>query len=102
MHKFVSLYRDPIDPEVFRSHYVDVHIPLMRKLPGLLKVSYSFDVAVPEGEPSWFAVAEYVFASEADMAKAMDTPEGQAVRDDIVNAPVREHSFLSYPVNGDL
>jgi len=32
--RFLALYETPADPETFDRHYREVHIPLIRHLPG--------------------------------------------------------------------
>jgi uncharacterized protein (TIGR02118 family) len=32
--RFLALYDAPADPEVFDRHYHEIHIPLIRRLPG--------------------------------------------------------------------
>jgi uncharacterized protein (TIGR02118 family) len=49
MHKMVVLYPMPADPDHFRDYYVTNHLPLVRRLPGLLACRYSFDVAATQG-----------------------------------------------------
>ena len=44
MHKLLVLYNEPKDPTHFRKYYVETHLPLARKLPGLKASRYSFDV----------------------------------------------------------
>jgi len=58
MHRLLVLYPPPTDPDHFRSYYVDTHLPLVAKLPGLRGYRYSFDVAASEGESPYFCVFE--------------------------------------------
>jgi uncharacterized protein (TIGR02118 family) len=44
MHKLLVLYHEPNDPAHFRKYYVETHLPLASKLPGLKASRYSFDV----------------------------------------------------------
>jgi uncharacterized protein (TIGR02118 family) len=37
MAKMVVLYKTPSDKDWFERHYFEVHIPLAKKLPGLMK-----------------------------------------------------------------
>lgn len=41
MARMVVIYRTPKDPDVFRKHYFEVHIPLAKQLPGLRKYEVS-------------------------------------------------------------
>jgi uncharacterized protein (TIGR02118 family) len=49
MHKLVVLYPKPADPDHFRDYYVNNHLPLVARMPGLLAWRYSFDVAATQG-----------------------------------------------------
>ena len=93
MHKIVVLYPPQPDPETFKAYYVGTHIPLARKLPGLLALRYSFDVASVEGESPYFA-------DGAAMGAAMGSPEGQAVAADVPNFAQVPPTLLHYPVSG--
>lgn len=41
MTKMTVVYKVPKDIEFFERHYFDVHIPLAKQLPGLLKYEIS-------------------------------------------------------------
>jgi uncharacterized protein (TIGR02118 family) len=83
MHRLLVLYPPPTDPDRFRSHYEDAHLPLVAKLPGLRGYRYSFDVAAAGGEPPYFCVFEADFDDAAAYNAAMASPDGQAVRADV-------------------
>lgn len=98
MHKFVVLYPPQPDPDAFKAYYVANHIPLVRKLPGLLALRYSFDVQGAAGESPYFCVFEADFADGAALGAAMGSPEGQAVAGDVDKfAPVAP-TLIHYPV----
>ena len=85
MHRLVVLYRPPEDADHFRSYYVNTHLPLAAKLPGLKKMRHSFDVAAL-GRPSpYFAIWEGEFDSAEAMVAALSSQEGQAVAADVAN-----------------
>ncbi|MHB8414210.1 MAG: EthD family reductase [Acidiferrobacteraceae bacterium] len=41
MARMIVIYRTPADPAAFDKHYVDVHIPLAKNLPGLKRYEVS-------------------------------------------------------------
>ena len=43
--RFLALYETPTDPEAFDRHYRQIHIPLLRQLPGLRRYTVGRDVA---------------------------------------------------------
>jgi uncharacterized protein (TIGR02118 family) len=86
MHKLLVLYNKPKDPAHFRKYYVETHVPLAAKLPGLKTSSYSFDVKpLGPGEAPYFCIFEAQFESEAALMSALRSKEGQAVAGDVPN-----------------
>ncbi len=41
MHKLLVLYHEPKDPTHFRKYYVEKHLPLASKIPGLMASRYN-------------------------------------------------------------
>jgi uncharacterized protein (TIGR02118 family) len=75
----VVIYRTPKDPAAFDRHYVDVHVPLAKRLPGLRKYEVSRGpIVTPAGGPPFHMVATLQFDSLAEIRAAFATPEGQA------------------------
>lgn len=96
MHKFLVLYPEPTDRAAFEDYYINKHLPLAAKLPGLKASRYSLAVA---GEESpYFAVFEGDFSCHADMVAAMSSPEGQAVQADVPNYATGGAVVVDYPV----
>ncbi|AFU04688.1 EthD family reductase [Nocardia brasiliensis] len=98
MYKLVVLYGEPADPDHFRHYYVTNHLPLVRKLPGLLAWRYSFDVAATDGEAPYFAVFEADFADAAAEAAARASQEGRQAAADVVNYATGGAIIIHYPV----
>jgi len=98
MHKIVVLYPPQPDPDAFKAYYVATHIPLARKLPGLLALRYSFDVQAVGGESPYFCIFEAEFSDGAAMGAAMGSPEGQAVAGDVPNFAQIAPTLIHYPV----
>ena len=79
MARMVVIYRTPKDPAAFDAHYSDVHVPLAKKLPGLLKYEVSRrPILTPAGDPEPYLVAILSFDDLASMRAAFATPEGKA------------------------
>ena len=86
MHKLLVLYHEPNDPAHFRKYYVETHLPLASKLPGLKASRYSFDVKpLAPGKAPYFCVFEAEFENEAAMMGALGSKEGKAVAGDVPN-----------------
>ena len=100
MYKALALYPMP-DPEAFREHYENIHIPLVIKLPGVRTMRYSFDLT-PQGESPYFAVFEVEWDDAEAMAASLTSPEGQAVATDMGPYVTEGTVFLNYPVQDAL
>ena len=101
MHRLLTLYAPPSDPDAFRAYFEEKHLLLVEKLPGLRGYSYGFDVAAVEGESQYFCT----FAGDFDNAGALDaalgSPEGEAVAADVPNYATGGVILLRYDVRGN-
>ena len=103
MHKLLVLYNEPEDPTHFRKYYVETHLPLGRKLPGLKASRYSFDVKpLGPGKAPYFCIFEAEFENEAALMGALKSKEGQAVAGDVPNYAFwrRHHDAFRARVTG--
>lgn len=79
MARMVVIYKMPEDPVAFDRHYLEVHVPLAKRLPGLRQYSVSRGpVVTPAGGPPFHMVATLHFDSLAAIQQAFGTPEGRA------------------------
>ncbi|ODU07168.1 MAG: ethyl tert-butyl ether degradation protein EthD [Pseudonocardia sp. SCN 72-86] len=85
MHKFVACYPPPEDMEAFTTHYTEVHLPLVRELPGIRNPRYSFDVTTLTGGPGYALVFEAEFEDAAALQHALASPQGAAASADVAN-----------------
>lgn len=84
MKKMIALYRAPEDVQAFLDHYRDVHMPLVRKLPGLTSVELTRIERTVVGEKGNFLLAELVFASPEAFQAALRSPENAAAGADVM------------------
>ncbi|MBV8450275.1 MAG: EthD family reductase [Hyphomicrobiales bacterium] len=85
MHKLLVLYNEPKDPAHFRKYYVETHVPLASKLPGMKASRYTFDAKpLGPGKPP-FCIFEAEFENEAALMAALQSNEGKAVAGDVPN-----------------
>ena len=99
MHKLVVLYPPPADCEHFRKHYVEVHLPLAARLPGLRASRHAFEISAPDGGPApWFCIFEADFDDRDALDDALASPEGQAVAADVPNYASGGAALLRYEV----
>jgi uncharacterized protein (TIGR02118 family) len=86
MHKLLVLYNEPKDPTHFRKYYVETHLPLVSKMPGVKASRYSFDVKpLGPGKAPYFCIFEVEFENEAALMNGLASKEGQAVAGDVPN-----------------
>ncbi|MFD1718396.1 EthD family reductase [Georgenia deserti] len=98
MHKVLVLYPPPTDPAAFEEHYRTVHLPLARKLPGMLACRFTLSVDAGDRPSPYFAIFEADFPDEETYAAAMASPEGQAVGADVPNYATGGAVVLHYDV----
>ena len=91
--RFLALYETPADPETFGRHYRQIHIPLLRRLPGLRRYTVSRDVAAVRGAP-YYLVAELDWDTMEDLRAAFASPEGRATADDAARLPAPARSMI--------
>ena len=84
MMKLVALYRTPPDPASFDAHINDVHLPLLKKLPGLRSLDVLRITGAPIGESKYHMLVEAGFDSRAAMDAALSSKEGKAVARDLM------------------
>lgn len=85
MPTLTVLYGPPADPDHFRRHYEETHMPLVRKLPGVRDLRYDLDVITLAGDRPVFAVFHATFDSMEALEAALASPEGQATQADVPN-----------------
>jgi uncharacterized protein (TIGR02118 family) len=85
MHKITVLYGLPKDPEHFKNYYESTHLPISKKLPGLLASRYSFSVEGLGAPSPFFAIWEGEFSSAEAAGAAMQSSVGQEVVADAEN-----------------
>ena len=96
--RFLALYETPADPEAFDRHYREIHIPLVRRLPGLRRYMVSRDITAVHGAP-YYLVAELDWDTMDELRAAFASPEGRATAADAARlqelAPVRRMIFTA-------
>lgn len=98
MHKLVVLYPEPTDRAAFRAYYESVHLPLAQQLAGVVSMTYSLDLAAPDGELPYFGMFEAVFESPQAMGAALESPEGAALAADLPNYATGGAHLMHMPV----
>ncbi|WCT72463.1 EthD family reductase [Sphingomonas naphthae] len=82
--KLIALYQRPDDVDAFLDHYRQVHLPLIEKVPGLLRTIVNHTDKVLIGDTAPFLIAEMHFADPAAFDAAMASPENRAAGKDLM------------------
>jgi uncharacterized protein (TIGR02118 family) len=83
MARMIVIYPTPTDVAAFDRHYFGTHVPLARKLPGLLSYEISDGpVVAPVGGQGIHRVGILTFADMEAIRTAFASPEGQAAAAD--------------------
>ena len=85
MIKLVALFKRPEDVAVFDAHYDETHAPLMRKVPGLVKMEVTRNLQAFRGEPEYYLIAEMYFKSKEAFDAAMASEENKAAGKDLMS-----------------
>jgi uncharacterized protein (TIGR02118 family) len=71
--------------QAFEHHYQEVHLPLVKTLPGLQRFTISRKILpLNESEP-YYLIAELDWTAMSALQQAFQSPEGQAIEQDIAN-----------------
>lgn len=101
MHKLTVLYPSATDGDKFKRYYTGTHIPLVRKMPGIRRINYGFNLEGIEGSNAPFCLFEAWFDDGAAMGAATQSPEGQAVVADVANFAEGPPTMFHGPVEGE-
>ena len=78
MAKMTVIYKTPKDKDFFEKHYFEVHVPLAKKLPGLIKYEINDGPIVSTtGHSDVYRIAHLYFDSPDAMMKAFRSETGE-------------------------
>jgi uncharacterized protein (TIGR02118 family) len=75
MYRVTVCYGQPTDPAAFDTHYAQVHVPLVRQVPGLAGFSGGRVASLDRSDPAYYFVVFLDFATEADYKAGLGSPE---------------------------
>lgn len=84
MVKLLAIYRKPENVEAFDQHYNDIHAPLAKKMPGLIKLEVNKVYGTPMGESDLHLIAEMYFETKDALMNALSSAEGRAAGKDLM------------------
>ncbi len=88
MVKLVALYKKPANEEAveaFEKHYFDIHMPLVAKIPGLLKSEVAYCKGLPGMETKYHMMAEMYYENMDSLNAGMASAEGKAAGRDLMS-----------------
>lgn len=95
MVRFLVLYDTPNDIGAFEEHYWKVHIPMAKRLPGLLSYAVSRNARPIRGGEPYYLVAELAWENMEALKRAFASPEGKATAADVAEfAPTGVRSMI--------
>jgi uncharacterized protein (TIGR02118 family) len=77
MVKLIALYRNPANIEEFEKHYYETHMPLVEKIPGLIKTEVAKLKGFPGQDIKYFMATEMYFDSLDSLNEGMASSEGK-------------------------
>lgn len=85
MVKLIAMYKTPSDTEEFEKHYNEIHMPLIEKMPGLLRTEVSKISGMSGQESKYYLMAEMYFENMDKLNESMASPEGKAAGKDLMS-----------------
>ena len=85
MTRLLVLYRQPADVEAFERHYLGVHVPLAKQLPGLRRYAISRNNVVVRGGEKYYLVAELDWDDIDSLQRDFASDLGRATAKDMEN-----------------
>jgi uncharacterized protein (TIGR02118 family) len=82
MAKIIALIQEPKNKEAFDKHYFDIHVPLVRKIPGVKNHVVKRVIQTQNTNLNLYLLVEVEFESLQALDHAMASPEGLAVTED--------------------
>ncbi|TME06523.1 MAG: EthD family reductase [Chloroflexi bacterium] len=90
----IAFYKEPPDREKFDKHLFEVHLPLVQKIPGLVKMEVHRFTG--KSAPYYLMVTLYFNDKEERKAGLMNSPEGQAVTADTQNNVAPDNIIVAF------
>ena len=94
MWQFVVLYRRPDDPEAFERYYRSVHVPLVKKFPGLRRMHITKTHGDAGSADEIFLISAMLWDDRAGLEAALQSPERNVAYED--SARFRQYQLGRY------
>jgi len=99
--KLVVLYTHPDDADAFDRHYAGTHMPLVDKIPGLVRTETGkVGAALDGGEKTFYRITELYFADQTAMQAGFGSDEGKVTAADYGKTAPAGSRMFAVPVDG--
>jgi uncharacterized protein (TIGR02118 family) len=86
MVRIISLHGQPVDPQEYERYYRDVHIPIVRRIPGVRNIRFGRVVQTADGSsPPYYLVSDVYFDNMDALKEALSSPEMEEAMADVPN-----------------
>ncbi|HEY3296375.1 MAG TPA: EthD family reductase [bacterium] len=75
MYQLIALFKQPADPDAFERAYQREHLPLARKIPGVISIELSKFTPGKDGPARYYQMSVLTFADKDAFKTAMKSPE---------------------------
>jgi uncharacterized protein (TIGR02118 family) len=89
----IVLYKEPANTEEFDTYYFQKHIPLVHKVPSLVRAEVN---RFTGKNPPYYLMATLYFNSKEERKAALASPEGQAMNADVTNFAAPENVTIGF------
>jgi uncharacterized protein (TIGR02118 family) len=101
MKQVIVIYGQPADRAAFDRHYAEVHVPLVNRMPRMHSFKYSKGpVQSSDAGNVPYLVATLSYATDADHAASLGSPEGKAAVADVANFATGGVTVLTIDLQG--
>lgn len=99
--KLLALYNVPeADRALFEQQYIDTHVPLAKKMPGLRSIEVTKNPKnLMGGQSPYYLIASLTFDNMAALKAALGSPEGQESGNNIMSFASNYITMLSCEVD---
>ncbi len=84
MVKLIALYKKPDGIEAFEKHYFEIHVPLVNKIPNLIKTEFTKLNSFTGQDTKFYMMAEMYFENIDKLNEGMASPEGKTSGRDLM------------------
>jgi uncharacterized protein (TIGR02118 family) len=86
MIRIVALHNPPVELSSYDDYYVNVHMPLVQRVPGVRNIRFGRVLRGADGgPPPYFLISDVYFDDEDALEHALQSPEMAAAFADVPN-----------------